>query len=209
MTLRENQEKSLKAFENILTKETVVRNVFLMSYFVMFFELLKHFLDERLKGLYCEENPEAEDYKTKYMETDQYKENVKCLDKKVFFANIKWFLNQNALSTDEYTTIVNARERRNAFVHEFFQSLTEGFSNDDFSLLLALSTIYYKLDSWWNYYYELPDEVPDYENIKQEDCRGSEAFALQIMFDALTRDDNKYVTMLEEIRSLLKKGQQG
>ena len=208
MSLRENQEKSLKAFENILTKETVVRNIFLMSFFVMFFELLKHFVDKRLKELYCEDNPNAKNDKTEYLETVRYRENVKSLDKNIFIANIKWFQNQNVLSADEYKTIIDARERRNVFVHNFFQSLTEGFSNDDFSLLLALSSIYYKLDSWWNYHYELPDEVPDYEDIKQEDCRGSEAFALQIMFDALTRDDNKHITMLEEIRSILKKGQQ-
>lgn len=208
MSLRENQEKSLKAFENILTKETVVRNIFLMSFFVMFFELLKHFVDKRLKELYCEDNPNAKNDKTEYLETVRYRENVKSLDKNIFIANIKWFQNQNVLSAGEYKTIIDARERRNAFVHEFFKSLTEGFSDGDISLLLALSSVYFKIDSWWNYNYEMPDEVPEPEKIKPEDCHGSEAFALQIMFDALTRDDNKYVTMLEEIRSILKKGQQ-
>ncbi len=209
MSLREDQEKILKAFENVLTKETVISNFFQMSFFIMFFELLKHFVDERLKGLYCEINHNATDYKTKYVKTDRYKNEVKSLDKNTFFANLKWFSNQNALSPEEYDIIVQARERRDAFVHEFFKFLTEGFSQDDISLLLELSSIYYKLDSWWNYNFEFPDdEIHEPEKVRQEDCHGSEAFAIQIMIDALTRDDDKYASLLDEIRSKLNEGQQ-
>lgn len=207
MSLREDQEMILKTFENVLTKETVISNFFQMSLFIMFFELLKHFVDERLKAFYCEINPNAKDYKTKYLENDRYKKYVKSLDNNAFFANIKWFSNQNALSPEEYDIIVHARDRRNAFVHEFFKSLTEGFSQDDISLLSAMASIYYKLDSWWNLNYEMPDEVPEPEKIRPEDCHGSQAFVLQIMFDALTRDDDKYASLLDELRSKLNEGQ--
>ena len=204
MSLREDQEKSLKSLENILTKETVASNIFKMSFFIMFFELLKHFVEERLKELYCEENPNAIDYKDKYLENDNYKKNVKCLDKNLFLANIKWFQNHNALSLEEYHTIDKARRRRNFFVHEFFKSLAEGFLQDDASLLLELSSIFYKLDSWWVYNFEFPDdEIPEPEKVRLEDCHGSEAFAIQIMIDAITRNDNKYGSLLDEIRSKL------
>ena len=208
MTLSEDQEKNFKALENILSKETVTGNIFQMSFFVMIFELLKHFVDERLKELYCEINPKAIDYKNKYIENDDYKKSVKSLDNNSFLANIKWFQNHKAISLDEYNIIDNARKRRNAFVHEFFKSLTEGFSQDDVALLIKLSSIYFKVDSWWNYNYEFPDEeIPEPEKVRLENCHGSEAFALQLMLDAITGDDNKNVKLLDEIRSRLNEGQ--
>ena len=208
MSLQEEQDKAIQALENLLNRETVYKNIIFSSVFVMFFETLKHFIIWKLKELYCEKrigsrncnNDDFDDFK----ETERYKQEVKFLEGNLLYASTRWFQNHGAINQKEYDTVLEAYTRRCRFVHELFNCLSENISEHDVTLLCAIAEIYYKLDSWWIYNIDFPDEVPNPETVKQEDCLSSTALFHKMIIDIITGNDNKYTEILEQIRSAIK-----
>jgi len=202
MSLQENQDKALKMFENILTKETLQTNILGVALFVLFFEQLKDFIIDRPLGFYCFDSCEIEDEKVVYKENDTYKLKVRSLDsKRIFHASVQWFQKQNALSEEEVLTIFKAEQRRNDFVHEFFRKLTEGWQEEDSILLGKIISLYQRLDSWWVYNIEFDeDEVPNPETVTQKDCYSLSAAILNVIKDIALGNDEPYSGWMEKIR---------
>lgn len=169
-----------------------------------FFEIIKHFIIGRLKELYCDADFNT-DKSDAIKETERYKKEVKSLARDPLYASIKWFQNRGALSQEESDIISSANTRRCYFVHELSICLMEGFSESDITLLHSIINIYYKLDSWWVYNIDFPDEIASHEKIKQGDCISSTAILHKIIFDVITGNDEKYFDLVEQIQTTINK----
>ena len=205
MSLQENQDKALKMFENILNKETLQTNILVVALFVLFFEQLKDFIIDRPLVFYCFDSCEIKDGKVVYKENDTYKQKVRNFDpKKIFHASVQWFQERNALSQEEALTIFKAEQRRNDFVHEFLRTLTEGWQEEDSILLGKIISLYQRLDSWWVYNIELDDEVPNPEEVTQEECYSLSAAILNVIKDIALGNDEPYSGWMEQIRGAVR-----
>lgn len=203
MSLQENQDKALKVFENILTKETLQTNISLVALFVLFFETLKDFIIDRPRDFYWHGICDQVNGKLVSKESDVYKQKVKSLKKKIFPASVRWFQNLGVLSEDDAAIIFKAEKRRNDFVHEFFRTLTEGWQEEDSILLGEIISLYQRLDSWWVYNIEFDeDEVPNPETVTQEDCYSLSAAILNVIKDMVLGNDKRYSGWLEQMRAI-------
>jgi len=207
MSLQENQDKALKMFENILNRESLQSNISLVALFVLFFETLKDFMIDRPLGFYCFDSSEMKDGKFVYKENDTYKHAVRGLDpKRIFHASVLWFQKEGALSEDEVYIIFQAEKRRNDFVHEFFNVLTEGWKDEDTLLLGEIISLYQRLDSWWVFNIEFDGvEVPNPETVKQEDCYSLSAAILNVIKDIVLGNDKPYSGWMEQIREAVQR----
>ena len=207
MSLQDNQDKALTMWANILSKEALQNNIILTSLFVLFFETLKDFLIDRPLSFYCCDSCEMKDGKIVYKENDTYKREVRALEKsKILHASVQWFQKQGALSEEEANQIYKAGQRRDVFVHEFLNFLSEGWREDDSSLLVEIISLYHRLDSWWSFNFEFDeDEVPNPETVTQKDCYSLHAAVLQVVKDVILGNDKQYSGWMEEIREAVQR----
>lgn len=206
MSLQDNQDKALTMWKNILSKGVLQYNIILASLFVLFFETLKDFLIDRPLSLYCCDSCEMKDGKNVYKESDTYKREVRSLNKsKKLHASVQWFQKQGALSEEEANLIYKAEKRRNVLVHEFLNFLSEGWNEDNLSLLVEIIFLYQRLDSWWVFNYDFDeDEVPNPETVTQKDCYSSSAAVLQVVKDVILGNDKQYSGWMEQIQEAVR-----
>lgn len=202
MSLQERQDEIIAALSNILDKETLQKNITVTSLFVLFFETLKDYAIDKLRDLYCVESVQFKNGKFIYQENDRYKSHVRALDKDYFYASLKWFLNHDALTEKDVETVCRAQKRRNVFVHELFHMLFQGIQPEDMQLLTEMAEIYKKIDSWWVFNVEFdPDDVPNAEEVKQEDCFSSSAAMLSVIKDIALGNGEQYSDLIDHIKS--------
>ena len=206
MSLQENKDGFIAIFENISNKETLRKCILFSSIFVLIFECLKDFIIDRPLELYCIYSCRIKEGKIVYEENDDYKQNVKTLDKNPFSASIKWFQSRGDLTEKDVEIISKAKNRRNVFVHEPLNILVQGVSQDDVMLLSNMADIYKKLDSMWIYNVEdAAGNCSDPESIKPKDCYSLPSALLQIVKNIAIDNEEECSRWMDQIKSVLEK----
>lgn len=185
---------------NILDESIIKTNVNFAALFVMNYECLKDYVISQVKGFYCDdlyvENGEAI-----YIESEAYKQEVRTLDKQLENASLKWFMESEAITQEEFDNYQKIRKRRNEITHELLKNLNIGFTEDDIKLFVTLTNLYEKIDRWWINEIEIPtsaDEIPkDYD---RDGVCGGQAIVLSIINDiVLGNGGEKYKNILNEL----------
>ena len=185
---------------NILDKNIVKTNVNFAALFVMNCECLKDYVISQVKGFYCDdlyfENDEAI-----YIESEAYKQEVRTLDKQLENASLKWFMESEAITQEDFDNYQKIRKRRNEINHELLKNLNIGFTEDDIKLFVTLTNLYEKIDRWWINEIEIPtsaDEIP--EDYDRDGVCGGQAIVLSIINDiVLGNGGEKYKNILNEL----------
>ena len=185
---------------NILDKNIVKTNVNFAALFVMNYECLKDYVISQVKGFYCDdlyfENDEAI-----YIESEAYKQEVRTLDKQLENASLKWFMESEAVTQEDFDNYQKIRKRRNEITHELLRNLNIGFTEDDIKLFVTLTNLYEKIDRWWINEIEIPtsaDEIP--EDYDRDGVCGGQAIVLSIINDiVLGNGGEKYKNILNEL----------
>ncbi len=207
---KNNQDKFDEAFENSFNPKVLQRNLTHAGVFVLFFESFKDYIINQPLGLYCLASMYFKDGKMKFNENDNYKKNVRSLDKKIFDASLKWFEREGALTCGDIQTIKKIQERRNVMVHELGNVLTTGIYQEDKSLISKLLEIYKKVTSWWIFNLEV-DGVCDSngrvydsngEEIKQESCYSLLIPYFQYIKDILLDENESTFEYVVQLKSL-------
>ena len=170
MITTKNVNSALEMYENVFTAEKLQATISFTSLFVLLFESFKYMVVDKPKGLYCWKDMKVEDGKFIYKESEKYKQKVRSLDKKLFHASLKWFLERDVITEADYNRTLEAESRRNEFVHELAVIVNYGVTEGDKKLLTDLFSIYMKIDSWWIYQEIDWDEIEDPEKIRMEEC---------------------------------------
>lgn len=185
---------------NILDEDKLKLNVNFAAMFVLNFECLKDYIVSQIRNLYLD-SIHFEEGKIIYKESKQYKEQVRTLDKNIENASLKWFIQEGAITQDDFEIYQKIRKRRNDIIHEFLKNLDEGFSDNDGMLFNKMLTIYAKIDKWWINEIEIPtsvEEVPvDYD---RDDVCGGQAIVLSIINSIILENKgNEYKEVLAQI----------
>lgn len=185
---------------NILDEDKLKLNVNFAAMFVLNFECLKDYIVSQIRNLYLD-SIHFEEGKIIYKESKQYKERVRTLDKNIENASLKWFIQEGAITQDDFEIYQKIRKRRNDIIHEFLKNLDEGFSDNDGMLFNKMLTIYAKIDKWWINEIEIPtsvEEVPaDYD---RDDVCGGQATVLSIINSIILENKgNEYKEVLAQI----------
>lgn len=129
---------------------------------------------------------------------------VRLLDKNIENASLRWFINADAITEEDYDLYQKLRERRNDITHELLKNLNNGFDETDAELYIMLSKLYQKIDKWWINEIEIPisgEMMPDEYDPKQ--VWGGQAFILSIINDIIFGNNKeRYRSLLGELKKL-------
>ena len=200
--MNETQKKALEMIENVVTPENLQFTVSFTSLFVLVFECFKDMVIDRPKEFFCTEKIEFKEDKIVYYETEKYKREVKNLAKKPFEASLRWFANHKVITESDVNKALSIELRRHSFVHELYNVVHNGISDEDTQLLADLVSIYKKIDSWWIYNVEIDwDEIKDPDNVKQDECISSSLVMIDVMINILLKGEGEtYRECLAQIK---------
>lgn len=192
----------LDNWNNILNEDILKSNVNFAALFVLNFECLKDYIITQPKIFYSDFA--IKDGELCCEETEEYKKQVRALEKNIENASLRWFMNAAAITQEDYDLYQELRERRNDITHELLKNLNNGFYETDAKLYVKLLELYQKIDKWWINEIEIPisgEVLPD--KYDPEQVSGGQAMILSIIND-INFDNNKerYKNLLEELRKL-------
>ena len=186
-------------WKNILDENILKTNINFAAVFVMNYECLKEFVIEQVRDFYSEHFYMDGD-RIVCEESNTYKEKVRALDKNLENASLKWFMDAEAITQEDYDRYQIIRKKRNDITHKLLKKLNEGFSEEDVRLFEDMMRIYNKLDRWWINEIEIPtsaDDIPkDYD---RNGVCGGQALILSIINEIIFGNEgDKYKELLNE-----------
>lgn len=189
-------------WNNILNEDILKSNINFAALFVLNFECLKDYIITQPRDFYSD--VAIKDGKLCCEETEEYKKEVRSLEKNIENASLRWFINADAITEEDYNLYQELRERRNDITHELLKNLNNGFNETDAKLYVKLLELYQKIDKWWIKEIEIPisGEVLS-DEYDPEQVSGGQVMILSIINDIIF-DNNKerYKNLLEELRKL-------
>lgn len=189
-------------WNNILNEDILKSNINFAALFVLNFECLKDYIITQPRDFYSD--VAIKDGKLCCEETEEYKKEVRSLEKNIENASLRWFMNADAITEEDYNLYQKLRESRNDITHELLKNLNNGFNETDAKLYVKLLELYQKIDKWWINEIEIPisgEVLPDEHDPEQ--VLGGQAIILSIINDIIF-DNNKerYKDLLEELKKL-------
>ena len=187
---------------NILDENILKTNINFATLFVLNFECLKDFIITQIREFYSD--VAIKDGKICYEETESYKTEVRSLENNIENASLRWFINMDAITEDDYDLYQKIRHRRNEIIHELLKNLNNGFSENDAMLFSGMLNIYRKIDKWWINEIEIPtssEEIP--EDYDPEQVCGGQALVLDMINDiVLENNKERYKDILDELKKI-------
>lgn len=192
----------LDNWNNILNEDVLKFNINFAALFVLNFECLKDYIITQPRTFYSDVL--IKDGELCCEETEEYKKEVRSLEKNIENASLRWFMNTDAITEEDYNLYQELRERRNDITHELLKNLNNGFIETDAKLYVKLLELYQKIDKWWINEIEIPisgEVLPD--EYDSEQVLGGQAMILSIINDIIF-DNNKerYKNLLDELKKL-------
>lgn len=190
-------------FQNWFDEKILKTNIEFAALFVLNYECLKEYVVEQVRDFYSN-SIRFIDGKIAGEESDDYKKKVRALERQIDDASMRWFVNAEAITGDDYELYQKCRKRRNEIVHELLLNLNQGFSQDDIKLFSDMIDLYQRIDRWWINEIEIPtsaDNIPlDYD---PNQVIGGQAILLSAINDiVLGNGTAKYSELLELLRKM-------
>ena len=186
-------------WKNILDENILKTNINFAAVFVMNYECLKEFVIEQVRDFYSEHFYMDGD-RIVCEESNAYKEKVRALDKNLEIASLKWFMDAEAITQEDYDRYQIIRKKRNDITHKLLKNLNEGFGEEVVQLFGDMMRIYNKLDKWWINEIEIPtsaDDIP--EDYDRNGVCGGQALILSIINEIIFGNEgDKYKELLNE-----------
>ncbi len=189
-------------WRNLLDEDILKGNVNFAALFVLHFECLKDYIVTQVRDFYCDVS--IKDGKLYSEETEEYKIEVRALEKNIENASLRWFINEEAITEEDYDLYQRLRKKRNDITHKLLKNLNDGFNESDAKLYMSLLELYRKIDKWWINQIEIPisgEDIPD--DYDPEQVCGGQALVLSMINDIIF-DNNKeyYKNLLDELKKL-------
>lgn len=189
-------------WKNILDENILKSNINFAALFVLNYECLKDYIVTQPKTLYSD--VQIKDGELYCEETEEYKKEVRSLEENIENASLRWFINADAITQDDYDLYQELRRRRNDVIHELLKNLYNGFNETDVNLYVKLLKLYQKIDKWWINEIEIPisgEVLPN--EYDPEQVYGGQAMILSIIND-IVFDNNKerYKRLLDELKKM-------
>ena len=192
-------------WKNILDENILKYNVSFAAIFVLNYECLKDYIINQVRDFYSDNGKwDGDNYISE--ETAKYKKEVRALDKNIENASLKWFLQLDVITVDDFEKYQVIRKRRNDITHKLLKNLNDGFTENDNKLFGDMLEIYNKIDKWWINEIEIlitENDIPeDYD--RNEVC-GAQAMILSIINSmVLGNKGAEYKEILDKLNCNLK-----
>ncbi|MBN1308671.1 MAG: hypothetical protein JXA18_12180 [Chitinispirillaceae bacterium] len=146
-----NEEKAnLQGWLKLLNPEELKVSLIQAAMFILFFEILKQKIIDKVQGFYADEITIDEKGRFKYKLAERYTNKVLALcPKSEFRACCIWFEKGGAIDQSDIETLDQIRLQRNSITHEMTSYLTRIDKNITVNLLIAAIAIMKKIDVWW------------------------------------------------------------
>lgn len=191
-------------WKNILDENILKYNVSFAAIFVLNYECLKDYIINQVRDFYSDNGKwDGDNYISE--ETAKYKKEVRALDKNIENASLKWFLQLDVITVDDFEKYQVIRKRRNDITHKLLKNLNDGFTENDNKLFGDMLEIYNKIDKWWINEIEIlitENDIPeDYD--RNEVC-GAQAMILSIINSmVLGNKGAEYKEILDKLNNLM------
>ena len=191
-------------WKNILDENILKYNVSFAAIFVLNYECLKDYIINQVRDFYSDNGKwDGDNYISE--ETAKYKKEVRALDKNIENASLKWFLQLDVITVDDFEKYQVIRKRRNDITHKLLKNLNDGFTENDTKLFGDMLEIYNKIDKWWINEIEIlitENDIPeDYD--RNEVC-GAQAMILSIINSiVLGNKGAEYKEILDKLNETL------
>ena len=191
-------------WKNILDENILKYNVSFAAIFVLNYECLKDYIINQVRDFYPDNGKwDGDNYISE--ETAKYKKEVRALDKNIENASLKWFLQLDVITVDDFEKYQVIRKRRNDITHKLLKNLNDGFTENDNKLFGDMLEIYNKIDKWWINEIEIlitENDIPeDYD--RNEVC-GAQAMILSIINSmVLGNKGAEYKEILDKLNAIL------
>ena len=191
-------------WKNILDENILKYNVSFAAIFVLNYECLKDYIINQVRDFYSDNGKwDGDNYISE--ETAKYKKEVRALDKNIENASLKWFLQLDVITVDDFEKYQVIRKRRNDITHKLLKNLNDGFTENDAKLFGDMLEIYNKIDKWWINEIEIlitENDIPeDYD--RNEVC-GAQAMILSIINSmVLGNKGAEYKEILDKLNAIL------
>ena len=130
--------------------------------------------------------------------------DVRELDKNIENASLKWFIEMEAITQEDYDTYQKIRKKRNDIIHELLKNLSDGFTEYDIELFAKMISIYDKIDKWWINEIEIPisgEDIPD--DYDRNAVCGGQAIILSIINSIILENKgDEYKELFEEMSKI-------
>ena len=150
-------------WENVLDEDILKFNMSFAAVFVLNYECLKDYVINQVRNFYSCNGKFVGD---KYIceEAEEYKKEVRTLNKNIEDASLLWFVQSEAITQEDYKKYQIIRKKRNDITHELLKNLSNGFTENDKELFADMVSIFNKIDKWWINEIEIPiasEDIPD------------------------------------------------
>lgn len=161
---------ALQGFQNICDKETLQDNLTFIALFIGLYESFADTVEGHVESFLCNDAFLDNRGKLRYKPSKDYIEEIKkrSVDDKGNHNTLKstmlWFVENGALSQDDYNLFLILKQLRNSFAHEMTEYLWNGLFEEHAKALGNLLSLYRKIEKWWINEVEIPiagNDVPD------------------------------------------------
>lgn len=198
----------LQGFENICDKDILQTNLTSMALFIGIYEHLEDTVLEHVEFLLCEEAHVNEKGKWKYKYSEEYIERIKKRivdeqgNKNELKATMLWFVDEGAITQDDYATFLKLKALRHSFAHEMTKHFWEGPREENALAIVQLMELYRKIEKWWINEIEIPTTkdfpLDDYD---REGVTSMALFTFEMMLNVLYGDKSEeYLALIRDLR---------
>lgn len=191
-------------WKNILDENILKYNVSFAAIFVLNYECLKDYVINQVRDFYSDNGKwDGDNYISE--ETAEYKKKVRALDKNIENASLKWFLQLDVITVDDFEKYQVIRKRRNDITHELLKNLNDGFTENDVKLFGDVLEIYNKIDKWWINEIEIPITENDIsEDYNRKEVCGAQAMILSVINSIVLGNKGEgYKEILDKLNEIL------
>ena len=200
------------AFEmlnNVVDKEILQGNLSFAAFFIALYENFAFIVQDRIKGFYWHSSTLQEDGSYKHEYDKEYYDLIKNRvvddqgNKNALKASMLWFVDEGAISREEYELFLKIKEKRNLFAHQLTDVILRSVTEEEIVLFFRMFELYRKIDKWWINEIEIPcsgEFLPG--SYDPEDVRSviSELYELMISALFLGNSEKLKQSVSEEVK---------
>lgn len=177
---------------NVVDEKSLQDNLAFTAFYIAMYENFSYITQERIKSFYCRGATKKADGFFEYEYDDKYKKLIKnrIIDdqgnKNSLKASILWFVDEGAITTDDYELFLKIKEQRNVFAHQLTDVILRGNTEEEIILFFQMFELYQKIDKWWINEIEVPcsGEVPP-DSYNHDEVESVTTSLYKLMIDVL------------------------
>lgn len=192
---------------NIIDKENLQDNLTFVSIYIAVYEHVTDYVVSSIKSLLCDLS--IKDGKECWTETPIYQKEIRqrIVDEKgnkdVTKASFLWLVDNEVISTADYSKFLEIKSLRNKYAHELITIVFEGVEDSDIKLLFDLCEMLQRISRWFLVNIEAP--IMGYDLSTDKDTNNIQSMGcvvFSLMLDVLYNDkSDEYKKIVAKIRA--------